>query len=80
MTTPTNPAPEEQQPEQQPEQPPIAPIKPDTGTEDPDTGRYAAYDTRLGRYVGGVHDSEAKAKRAARDAGVKSGDTTIREV
>lgn len=33
-----------------------------------DTGRYAFYDTTLGKYVGGVHDSKAKAKAAGKGA------------
>ena len=46
-------------------------IKPDQGTNPPkDTGRYAAFNTVLGQYVGGVHDSEAKARKAAKDRGV----------
>lgn len=32
------------------------------------TGRYAYYDTTLGKYVGGVHDAKAKAKAAGKGA------------
>lgn len=38
----------------------------------PDSGRYAAYDTTLGKYVGGTHDSEAKARKAGKDSGAES--------
>lgn len=33
-----------------------------------DSGRYAFYDTTLGKYVGGVHDTKAKAKTAGKGA------------
>lgn len=36
------------------------------GTEG--SGRFAYYDTTLGRYVGGVHDSKADAKAAGKGA------------
>jgi len=42
------------------------------------SGRYAAYDRDLLRYVGGVHDTKAKAEKAAKDRGVKR--YQIREV
>lgn len=37
-----------------------------------DSGRFAAYDTTLGKYVGGVHDSRDKARRAGKDSGAES--------
>lgn len=42
--------------------------------------RYSAYDTKLQRFVGGVHDSEAKAKAAAKSMGVEASDTEVRKV
>lgn len=33
-----------------------------------ESGRYAFYDTTLGKYVGGVHDTKAKAKQAGKGA------------
>lgn len=42
--------------------------------------RFAAYDKRLLRFVGGVHDSEQAAKDAAKAAGVKAADTDVRKV
>lgn len=54
-------------------------IKPDQGSRPPkDTGRYAAFNTALGQYVGGVHDSEAQARKAAKDRGVST--VTVVEV
>lgn len=43
-----------------------------------DTGRFAAFDTAFGRYVGGVHDSEAKARAAGKRAGAQA--VTVHEV
>lgn len=40
--------------------------------------RFAAYDTNYLRFVGGVHDTKAKATKAAKDLEVK--DFEIREV
>lgn len=33
-----------------------------------DSGRFAFYDTTLGRYVGGTHDSKTDAKKAGKGA------------
>jgi hypothetical protein len=49
-----------------------------TTDEGPGTGRYAAYDKDLERFVGGVHDAKDKAAKAAKDRGVKRAE--IREV
>ena len=46
-------------------------IMPDRGSKPAkDTGRWAAFNTTLGQYVAGVHDSKDKAAKAAKDAGV----------
>lgn len=45
-----------------------------------DTGRYSAYDTLEARYVGGVHDSEAKAKAAAKAKGITGDRVRVIEV
>lgn len=37
-----------------------------------DSGRFAAYDTTLGKYVGGTHDSKTKAEKAGKDSGASS--------
>lgn len=37
-----------------------------------DSGRFSAYDTTLGKYVGGVHDSKSKAQTAGKDSGAES--------
>jgi hypothetical protein len=42
--------------------------------------RYAAYDTKLQRFIGGVQDSESKAKAAAKAMGVEPSDTQVRKV
>lgn len=42
------------------------------------SGVFAAYDKTLLRFVGGTHDTKAKAKAAAKDKGVT--DVEIREV
>lgn len=56
-------------------------IKPDQGAKPAEgTGRFAAFDTRLRQYVGGVHDSEAKAKAAAKGRGVPASAVTVVEV
>lgn len=56
-------------------------IEPDQGSRPPEgSGRFAAFDTRIGQYVGGVHDSQAKAKAAAKGRGVPSDATTVVEV
>lgn len=48
------------------------------------TARYAAYDNRLKRFVGGVHDAESKARKAGTEEskanGSKSEDLEIRKV
>lgn len=49
---------------------PPAPFTAPTGAKD--TGRFAAYDTTLGKYVGGTHDSRDKARKSGRDAGAKT--------
>lgn len=47
-------------------------IKPDRGSTPAEgTGRYAGFDGVLGQYRGGVHDTEAKARKAAKDAGAE---------
>lgn len=52
-----------------------------TPTPAPATGkRYAAYDKTYLRFVGGVHDTKAKATKAAKDTGIKLGDLEVREV
>ena len=43
----------------------------DNDTEDTPR-RYAAYDTTLHRYVGGVHDTKKAANDAAKAAGAKT--------
>lgn len=43
-----------------------------------ETGRYSAYDKTYGKYVGGVHDTKAKAREAAKAKG--STDVEIVEV
>lgn len=49
-------------------------VEPDPVVEVPEgaegTGRFSAYDTTYAKYVGGVHDTKAKATKAAKDAGV----------
>lgn len=52
----------------------------ETAEADDTTGRFAAYDNRLARFVGGVHDTKAKAKAAAKRAGVSASDTEVRTV
>lgn len=42
--------------------------------------RYAGYDTRYERFVGGVHDTKAAAEKAAKAKGVKAADLDVREV
>lgn len=37
-----------------------------------DSGRFAAYDTTLGKYVGGVHDTKTKARDAGKASGAES--------
>lgn len=59
-----------------PEQPTTTPEKP----EQVDSGRYAAYDKRYLKYVGGVHDSKSAARDAAKEAGVKTGDIRVDQV
>lgn len=56
-------------------------VTPTTATpETKGSGRFAAYDTRLTRYIGGVHDSRKGATDAAKARGVKPGDVKVREV
>ena len=56
-------------------------LEPDQGDNPPtDTGRFAAFDTRYGQYVGGVHDSEAKAKAAAKARAVPAGAVKVVQV
>lgn len=45
-----------------------------------DSQKYAAYDTRLERFVGGVHDSKTDARDAAKAKGVAASDIDVREV
>lgn len=54
------------------------PAKFDVPSGAKDSGRFSAYDKTYGKYVGGVHDSEAKARKAAKDKG--STDFAIVEV
>lgn len=54
--------------------PPADSDKPETG------GRFAAYDTRYLRFVGGVVDTKAKAKAEAKAAGLETSDYYVREV
>lgn len=53
-------------------------------TDGPGTGRYAAYDTTLQRFVGGVHSTQAKAKAAgaksAKASGTEADAIEVREV
>jgi len=44
-----------------------------------DTGRFAAYDRTLGRYVGGTHKSRDDARKAAKERGVER-DVAVVEV
>jgi len=44
----------------------------------PGTGRYAAYDRDLLRFVGGVHESSEEASKAGKAAGAKR--IQVREV
>lgn len=53
-----------------------APFEAPAGT--PDSGRFAAYDTTLGKYVGGTHDSKSKADKAGKSAGAAT--VTVVEV
>lgn len=49
----------------EPRDPAPAPkFEPPKGT--PDSGRFAAYDTTLGKYVGGVHNSRGAADKAGK--------------
>lgn len=48
------------------------------GRERRSTGRFAAFDKTLQRFVGGVHDSQDKATKAAEDRDVESFE--VREV
>lgn len=77
MTTEQNPSPDAPSPAPGPDdqdvvgvepREPAAPRKFDVPESAQDTGRYAFYDTTLGKYVGGVHDSKAKAKQAGKGA------------
>lgn len=45
-----------------------------------DADRFAAYDTRLAKFVGGVHDTKKSATDAAKARGVKSADIDVRKV
>lgn len=45
-----------------------------------DSGSFAAYDTRRLGYYGGVHSTRAKAKAAAKEHGIESGDLRIDQV
>lgn len=45
-----------------------------------DADRFAAYDTRLQKFVGGVHDTKKAATDAAKTRGVKAGDIDVRKV
>lgn len=45
-----------------------------------DAGRYSAYDTTYERFVGGVHDTKAKARDAAKAKGSEGKHVEIREV
>lgn len=56
------------------EQPPAVQVP--EGTKE--SGRFSAYDTTYAKYVGGVHDTKEKARKAAKDAG--STDVEIVEV
>lgn len=49
-----------------------------SSSTDAGSGVFAAYDRTLLRFVGGTHDTKAKAKAAAKDQGVT--DVEIREV
>lgn len=53
-----------------PEPPKAEPYKAPAPKSAKDTGRFSAYDTTLGRFTGGVHDSKGKARDAAKDQGV----------
>lgn len=52
----------------EPRREPAEPRKFDVPDGVEDSGRYAFYDTTLGKYVGGVHDTKAKAKTAGKGA------------
>jgi hypothetical protein len=80
MTTQQNPGPDAPSPAPGPDvvgvdpREPAAPRKPadprkfDAPKGVEGSGRYAYYDTTLGKYVGGVHDTKAKAKEAGKGA------------
>lgn len=53
---------------------------PDVPEGNPGSGRFAGYRTDLMQYAGGVHDSKAKATKAARDAGASAGAVEVIEV
>lgn len=76
-----SPAPDDDQVDEQPE-PIVAPepFKFAAPKGAKDTGRYSAYDTTLGRYVGGVHDSKAKARDAAKADGIEGDRVEVVEV
>jgi hypothetical protein len=61
-----------------PEPTPTPAPKATAATSEDKAVRYSAYDRTYLRFVGGVHDSKAKAKAAAKDKG--STDVEIREV
>lgn len=62
-----SPAPEGDQPQGTPHVEPAPELEVPKGAKD--TGRFSAYDKTYGKYVGGVHDSREKARKAAKDAG-----------
>lgn len=66
--------------DQDPTPDPDVKVKTPRATPSSSDDMFAAYDTRLARFVGGVHATKTAAKDAAKDRGVKAGDIDVRKV